>query len=193
MATYFLSKPTPPPAELQGVLSQQLRSLHGFNLVTSNDKLITRENLQGQWSFIFLGYTSCPDVCPTTLHVLSQVLQLLRDDKGQDADNVQVLFVSIDPQRDTPEKIAEYAGFFDKSFIAATGEESNLAAFSRQFGAGYVIEPETAPGLYNVTHTSAIFLVDPLLRLVATFSQPHYAVTIHRQFNKIRRYFAGLS
>ncbi len=107
-------------------------------------------------------------------------------------DNVQILFVSIDPQRDTPEKISEYVRFFDKSFIAATGDNSYLKTFSGQFDAGFVIEPETAPGTYNVVHTSAVFLVDPLLRRVATFSQPHYAATIHQQFIKIRDYFSGV-
>ncbi len=193
LATYLLVKRPAPPAELQGVISPQFRLLNDFDLTSSSDKAITQANLSGKWSFIFFGYTSCPDVCPTTLHVLSQVRQLVKDDRRQYTDDVQVIFVSVDPQRDTPEKLSRYVGFFDKSFTGATGSETNLAEFSRQFGAGFVIEPGTTTDSYNVAHTSAIFLVDPQLRHVATFSQPHYAQTIHKQYNKIRDYFSGVA
>lgn len=190
LVTYLLAKPPPPPAELQGIISPNFMPLYDFNLITGLGKPISPADLQGRWSFIFFGYTSCPDVCPATLHELSQVYQRVKDDDQQFAKQMQVIFISVDRKRDTPQKITEYVGYFDKSFIAATGDEMSLTAFSRQFGAGYIIEPETAPGLYNVTHTSAIFLVDPLIRRVATFSQPHYATTIYQQFKKIRAYFS---
>ncbi|MCP4431184.1 MAG: SCO family protein [Gammaproteobacteria bacterium] len=193
LSTYLLIRPSPPPDELRGVISQQFRVIYDFDLVSGKGNSITQKDLQDKWSFIFFGYTSCPDICPATLHILSQVKQLLVDEDSQKTENVQVLFISVDPKRDNPEKINDYVGYFDKTFIAATGGETELLAFSRQLDAGYIIEPETAPDTYNVIHTSAIFLIDPLLRRVATFSQPHYAATISQQFEKIRAYFSGIS
>lgn len=191
LATYLLVKPKPPPAELQGVISTQFRTLEKFELISQKTRPLTQANLKARWSFIFFGYTSCPDVCPTTLHVLSQVYRLLMEEDQSSTAQVQVIFVSVDPQRDSLQKTTEYTGFFDKDFLAVTGDEASLRAFSKQFNAGFIIEPETAPGIYNVAHTSAIFLVDPLGRRVATFSQPHYAATIFRQFSLIREYFSS--
>ena len=104
---------------------------------------------------------------------------------------MQVVFISVDPQRDTAETIASYVTYFNKNFIGATARKSEIDALTRQFGAGYVVESETATGQYLVAHTSAIFLIDPFGRLVATFSQPHYPSTILAQYKKIKAYFSG--
>jgi len=191
LTTYLLVKPPPPPAELQGVMLNEFRQMQAFDLVSSKNGRFTNSNLQGKWSFVFFGYTSCPDICPATLYVLDQVNSLLQEDADIKADNIQFAFISVDPGRDTLKKLDDYAGYFNKGFIAVTGMPDEIKAFSGQFGAGYIIEPETAPGLYNVIHTAAIFLVDPFGRPVASFSQPHYSRTIYSQFRKIRGYFSG--
>jgi len=102
---------------------------------------------------------------------------------------LQVLFVSVDPNRDSTEKMAAYVAHFNRQFIGATAGAGQIERFARQFGAGYLFEPETASGQYLVAHSSAIFLVDPLGRIVATFSQPHYADTLALQFRRIEHYF----
>lgn len=189
LVTYLLVKPAPPPPELIGVLRPEFRALYPFELKDHNNTKFDLDRLQDKWTFVFFGYTSCPDICPTTLHVLSSVQTLLKDETNDDPANRQVVFISVDPKRDTPESLATYVSYFNSNFIGATAEKEDIDNLARQFGAGYSFEAETSPGQYLVAHTSAIFLVDPYGRLVATFSQPHYPKTITSQYEKIRAYF----
>ena len=112
------------------------------------------------------------------------------DETGEIPDDMQVVFISVDPARDTPEKLANYITYFNKDFIGATANKAEIDKLTRQFGAGYIFEEETSAGGYNVAHTSAIFLVDPYGRLVASFSQPHQPATIVSQYKKIRTFFS---
>lgn len=189
LATYVLTKPSPPPPELTGVLRPEFKPLHPFKLTDQNNIIFDEKRFQKKWSFIFFGYTSCPDICPTTLNILNSVQVLLDDETKENLANTQVVFVSVDPARDTPEVLATYMSYFNKNFIGVTADKNEINNFARQFGAGYVLEKETAPGQYLVAHSSAIFLVDPHGRLVATFSQPHYPAIITSQYKKIRAYF----
>jgi len=188
--TYMLTKPPERPAELAGVFRPDFRLLQPFKLTDHNNTVFDEKRLQGKWSFVFFGYTSCPDVCPATLYVLSSVHGLLVDEAGTAPDDMQVIFISVDPARDTPEKLANYITYFNKDFIGATANKAEVDKLTRQFGAGYMFEEETSAGEYNVAHTSAIFLVDPYGRLVASFSQPHQPATIVSQYKKIRTYFS---
>ena len=114
---------------------------------------------------------------------------MIEDDPQMTIADVQIAFVSVDPARDTIERMREYIGYFNRDFYAVTGTEKNIERFADQFGAGFIIEPESTNGHYNVVHTSAIFLVAPDTRIVAHFSQPHYPSTIFEQFGGIRDYF----
>lgn len=195
VATYVLTKPPERPAELEGVLRPDFRLLLPFKLTDQNNKIFDEKRLLNKWTFVFFGYTSCPDVCPATLYVLKELHGILLDESSgsknkKAADDTQVLFISVDPARDTPEKLASYVSYFNKDFIGATADKSEIDNLARQFGAGYIIEDKNADGEYNVAHTSAIFLVGPYGRLVATFSQPHQASTITSQYKKIREYFS---
>ena len=191
LVTYLLVRPPAPPPELEGVLRPDFRLLHPFSLTDHNNVPFDEKRFKGKWTFVFFGYTSCPDICPATLYVLNSVQGLLEDATGEVPDDMQVVFISVDPERDTIETLAPYITHFNKTFIGATADKTEIDKLTRQFGAGYVLEPETAPGQYLVAHTSAIFLVDPLGRLVASFSQPHYPSTIASQYQKIQAYFYG--
>ena len=189
LVTYLLVRPAAPPPELQGVLRPEFRLLNPFKLTDHNNAVFNQERLKGKWTLVFFGYTSCPDICPATLYVLNSVQGLLEDETGDVPADMQVVFVSVDPQRDTTEKLASYITHFNKKFIGATADKTEIDRLTRQFGAGYILEAETAPDQYLVAHTSAIFLVDPFGRLVASFSQPHYPKTITSQYQKIQNYF----
>ena len=189
-ASYYLSKPSPPPAELAGVLRPGFKLLQPFELTDHNNKVFNEKNFLDKWSFVFFGYTSCPDICPATLYVLKSVHGLLVDETGEVPDDMQVVFISVDPARDSHEKLADYITYFNKDFIGTTADKIKIDKVTQQFGAGYITDAETSPGNYNVSHTSAIFLVDPFGRLVATFSQPHQAPTITAQYKQIRKYFS---
>lgn len=176
------------PPELQSVLRPEPKPLQAFSLTDQYQQAVNLEHLQGQWSFIFFGYTYCPDICPTTLSTLTRMVRKLQNDP-QNPENIQVVFVSVDPQRDTPEVVEGYLKYFNEAFVGITGEQQDIDSLARQFGAGYMKEPDTTPGQYLVSHTSSIFLVDPQGRLLASFSPPHDPNTIIDQFQQIRTLF----
>ena len=189
LVTWLLVKPTPPPAELQGVLRSDFRPVSSFVLSSANHGPITEKNLRDRWTFVFFGYLSCPDVCPNTLYELSSFWQQLHYESRDQSHPLQVLFVSVDPKRDNEDRLASYVAHFNRNFIGATAGIGQIERFARQFGAGFMYEPETVSGQYLVAHTSAIFLVDPYGRLIANFSQPHSADTLAAQFQRIEEYF----
>jgi protein SCO1/2 len=176
------------PAELQSVLRPEPKPLQAFSLTDQYQQPVSLERLQGKWSLVFFGYTYCPDICPTTLSTLTSVVKKLQNDPQSPA-NIQVIFVSVDPQRDTPEVIEGYLKYFNEAFVGITGTQQDIDSLTRQFGAGYMKEPDTTPGQYLVSHTSSIFLVDPQGRLLASFSPPHDPNTIVDQFWQIHALF----
>ena len=129
---------------------------------------VTRANLMGHWNMVFFGYTQCPDVCPTALSLMAELNRHLAP-----TERPQVLFISIDPKRDTPELLAAYMPSFDASFVGAAGTDESLAALVKNLGVMFQRNPETKPGIYTVDHTAAMFLIDPQARLKAVFSPPH--------------------
>lgn len=189
LITWLLVKPPAPPAELQGVLRSEFRPISSFLLSSTGHGPITEQSLRERWTFVFFGYRSCPDVCPNTLYEVNRFWNRVHDDDRDHLPPLQVLFVSVDPERDSAENLAAYVAHFNPRFIGATAGMGQIERFSRQFGAGFVYEPNTAGGQYLVAHTSALFLVDPYGRLVANFSQPHYADTLAAQFRRIEDYF----
>jgi protein SCO1/2 len=179
-----------PPQELLGVLRAEPKPLKSFELVDQNGRLINEQVFKDKWSLVFFGYTSCPDICPTTLNVLNVVMGILGKGDGALLSDTQVVFVSVDPERDTTARLADYMAFFNKDFIGLTGDKKNIDNITQQFSAGYMIEKETAPGQYMVGHTSAVFLVGPMVELVAAFSQPHNPETIVSQYQGVRAYIS---
>ena len=109
------------------------RDIQPFTLVDHTGKNFDNRSLEGHWSFVFFGYTHCPDVCPTTLSVLNSVAHRLEDVKNQ----VQFVFISIDPERDTPEKLGQFVSYFNGTFIGATGTNDAISALTRQLGVIY--------------------------------------------------------
>lgn len=144
----YPDKPIPP--QLQGVLSPHPRALQAFELVDQHNRPFSRERLADNWNLVFFGYTYCPDICPTTLSTLSAVTaRLLRE--SQTIATEQVVFVSVDPQRDRPEVLAEYVKYFNEAFVGVTGSQAAIDGLARQFNAGYLREQETRPGEYLST------------------------------------------
>lgn len=126
-----------------------------FRLTDHNGKTRTLADFRGKTVALFFGYTHCPDVCPTTLADLSQAMDKL----GKDADRVQVLFITVDPERDKPEMIAKYVPAFHPSFLGLHGDAQATAQAAKAFYVGY--EKRTTSTGYNVDHSTGTFLVDP--------------------------------
>ena len=152
---------------------------HDFRLTDHNGKPRTLADFRGKVVVIFFGYTQCPDVCPTTLSDLAATLQKL----GADASRVQVLFVTIDPERDTPELLSQYVPAFNPTFLGLYGDAAATAATAREFKVLYQKQPGSTPGSYSMDHSAGTFIFDPQgrLRLYVTHGQgPElYAHDIH--------------
>lgn len=124
------------------------------------------EDFAGKWLLVFFGFTNCPDVCPTTLSEVAAVM----DGLGDGTDRVQPLFVSIDPERDTPAAMAEFVPLFDAGIVGLTGTPDQIAATAESFFVYYEeIEEAAAPGGYAMSHTSQLFLFDPEGEFVKTY------------------------
>ncbi|MFZ4537356.1 SCO family protein [Propionivibrio sp.] len=124
-------------------------------------KARTLADFQGQAVVIFFGYTSCPDVCPTTLARYAEVMKQL----GRYAGHVQVLFVTIDPERDTPEKLAAYVPWFDPSFIGLYGDTAATEAVAREFKVFYARSQSSAGMGYVIDHSAGAYVFDPAGRI----------------------------
>ncbi|NOX91772.1 MAG: SCO family protein [Gammaproteobacteria bacterium] len=157
-----------------------------FQLTAHDLKPLNIERLKGKWTLLFFGYTHCPDICPTTLTELTQVARQLQP---AILNNTQFVFVSVDPQRDSPESLAEYVGYFNESFLGATGSIDALTAFARQLDSRFSLETDFA-GEPVVNHSSAMLLIDPQVRYYARLKAPHYAEEILTQYLALRNSYS---
>ncbi len=177
-----------PGATLSATVLPRGKPLKPFRLVDQNDRPFTLDALKGHWSFLFFGYTHCPDVCPSTLQVLHGVDTRLRP-AGQ---TPQFVFISVDPDRDTPARLGKYVAYFDPAFVGATGTADQIDALTNQLGILYGFEdPDPKTGDYAVSHSAQILLVDPSGALRAVFSPPQDAAAISADFRKIRDSYKG--
>ncbi|MDO5623283.1 MAG: SCO family protein [Pseudomonadota bacterium] len=133
-----------------------------FSLIDFNGQPRTLADFRGKVVVVFFGFTQCPDVCPTTMAEMARVKQLL----DGDGDRLQVLFISIDPERDTPEVLREYMGAFDPGFLGLYAESPEaLAALAKDFKVYYKKVPGSTPETYSMDHTAASYAFDPQGRL----------------------------
>lgn len=171
-------------SDVQATVLEPAKGISDFTLTTHLGEPFTLESLREKWSFLFFGYTHCPDVCPTTLHTMKQVVKAIAE-KQEHGANVQVVFVSIDPERDTVERLAQYVPYFDKSFIGVTGEQGNINELTKQLGVLHLrVEAEGDAG-YLMDHTASVLLLNPSGELRAVFSAPHEARQIAEDFQLI--------
>ncbi|TNF58670.1 MAG: SCO family protein [Burkholderiales bacterium] len=129
----------------------------GFNLTDHHGQPRTLADFRGKVVVIFFGFTQCPDVCPTSMTEMAQARQLL----GADGERLQGLFISIDPERDTPEIMREYMAAFDPSFLALYSAPGELPALAKQFRIYYRKVPGATPTSYTMDHTAGSYVYDP--------------------------------
>jgi protein SCO1/2 len=182
------SAPEPPQLQ-QATLLPEGRPLPAFQLVDAARKPFGPAELRGHWTLLFFGFTSCPDVCPTTLAVLAAARRQLADLPGPDQPSV--VLVSVDPGRDTPEKLAGYVRFFDPSFKGVTGTPEAITAFTQELGVAVEVGKPGPDGTYTVDHTAAVFLIDPSGSLRAIFGSPPRVEAIDHDYRAILKSAAG--
>ena len=159
---------TATPTLRAGTALPEPRALAAFALTDQRGQPFSRDNLRGRWTLLFTGFTNCPDVCPLTIASMAELRRrLARED-------LQFVFVSVDPERDTPEVIRRYLAHFDPGLVGATGPRADIERFTAGLGLAQVVNPGVGDD-YTVDHSTAFVLIDPEARLAGYFSAPHVA------------------
>ena len=154
-----------------------------FSLVDQHGNTVTEASLKGHPSAMFFGYTFCPDICPTTLYEMTEVMNEL----GPDADRLNVYFVSVDPERDTQEVMAEYMSAFDERFTGLTGSRAEIDRIIEGYRV-YARKVEREDGPYLIDHTAAVYLLDREGALTGTLD---YREPTETAVNKLKRLLAA--
>jgi protein SCO1 len=166
------------------------RALPDFNLVDSNNEVFDKNRLAGKWSFLFFGYTRCPDICPLTLQTMQWAADRIRH--NGEHDNLRFVFISVDPARDNLGYLKEYVSYFNPEFLGVAGDEAQLSILTAGMDAPYRrVEPESARAdSYFMDHSAMIFLISPRAELYAMLPPPHNAETIAADFHTILEHFS---
>jgi protein SCO1 len=166
----------------KGIAGSPLSAAIGgkFNLVDQNDKPFTDANLKGKWQLVFFGYTHCPDVCPTALNDLSLAL----DQLGAQKKDIGIVFISVDPDRDTPAVLKSYVDSFGGPIEALTGSPDAVAQAAKDYRVYYAKHP-TAGGGYDMDHSALIYIMDPEGRFTATFTPDDTSDTMAARLKKL--------
>lgn len=174
-----------PAVQLQRatVLTGDAKPLQDFQLRDQDNQTFTRERFNGRWSVVFFGYTHCPDICPLTLAEAKGFYNALQGTPYQA--ETQVVFVSVDPKRDTAEVLKRYVSYFDPAFIGVTGARAQLDLLTRPLGIYYAYQGDGDE--YVVDHSAVMVLIGPQARLRAIFSPPHAAAVLASDYLAIRR------
>lgn len=152
-----------------GTLLREPRAIADFQLKDSSGAVFDRSRFVGHWSLVFVGFTYCPDVCPSTLGVLKSLHARLEAEKLP----LQTVFVSVDPERDSLEKLGRYVHYFDPAFIGATGSTAQLDVLTQSLSLVYAKVPGSSPTDYTLDHSAALVLINPDAQVAAYFLPPH--------------------
>ena len=151
-----------------------------FHLLDQNGRPFTDANLKGKWHLVFFGYTHCPDTCPMTLNELALALDKL----GARKDRFDIVFISVDPERDTPEVLKSYVGSFDAPIVALTGTPDEVKAAAKDYRVYYAKHPRSDGG-YDMDHSAVIYVMDPQGRFTATLTPDATAEAMAQRLEKL--------
>ncbi len=162
------------PHVFHGMVMQSPERAPDFTLTDHTGRSVSLHDFRGKLVLLYFGYTFCPDVCPTTMAELAKAMELL----GKKADQVQVIMISVDPARDTPEKLAEYVTHFHPSFLGLTGTPDEIAQIAALYGIFYEKQEGTEATGYLVNHTATVTVIDRkgYVRLIFPFGTPAEAI-----------------
>jgi protein SCO1/2 len=182
--SWYLARTQPVRLESGTWFGDKARPLPDFELIDQDNRPLTRDSLRGKWSLMFFGFTHCPDICPTALQTLSQMMRQIEDPEVAAA--VRVIFVSVDPERDTPETLGDYVSYFNPGFIGATAPMAKLRQLTGPLGIAHEIRNRVGDSMdYDVDHSAAIVLVNPDARFAGLFGAPQNAAAMARDMTLI--------
>lgn len=169
-----------------GVFFDKPRIFRDPVLVGQDGKPVNKQFFQGKWTLVFFGFTYCPDICPTTLGILNKFYGELQ--KAGDAEQVQVVMVSVDPARDTPEKLREYTAYFNPAFTGVTGEHMELIKFAGDLNSGFTKVPLDG-GEYLMEHSGNIVVINPRGDYHGFFKPPFDPLRLRLAFASVREQY----
>lgn len=189
LAAFLLQQTEPEPFEFESNMGVPVMSpaiaLPAVTLIDQHKQAFPMSDLKGNWSLMFFGFTNCPDVCPTTLMAMKQV------EKRLSQQNIRYVFVSLDPKRDSSEKLKDYMDFFNPEFIALNGDKSEIDKLSQAMGVIYDFDGDTSGDDYFVNHYAAILVIDPQVRLRAHILPPHSVDKVADAITKLSNYYGN--
>lgn len=185
------SNDTKIPPGLDATVLPHARVLQPFALKDHDGNPFTPEQLKGHWSFMFFGFTNCPDVCPTTLKTMQDMWRQLPTKAG-DAGHPKLYFVSVDPERDKLDTLKPYVTYFNKEFVGVAGPLNELDKLTNQIGVlyGYEDRDEETKD-YVVNHSAQLILIDPQARMRAVISPPFDASILAQTYKTIRLFYGN--
>ncbi|HET9694573.1 MAG TPA: SCO family protein [Steroidobacteraceae bacterium] len=176
----------PVPVTENATVFQPPRAIPALDLLDPDGRPFTAQSLRDHWSVVFFGFTHCPDVCPTTLTTMAQMKKQLADLPAPR--QPRVMLFTVDPERDTPERLREYVRFFDASFGAATGTLDGVQQAAAAFAVPFAKVPLPQGG-YTMDHGAGVFFVAPDGTVLAYSSPPLRAESLARDFRQVVQYF----
>ena len=186
--TYFQSLPSlleKKPSLITGKILVRPMEIDNFELTDQNNEVFNKKSLEGGWTVLFFGYTNCPDVCPTTIYKLAEIKNGIKEDLP--SANFNTVLVTLDPDRDSPERLDEYIGYFDETMLGVTGTYENIQSFTSSLSVFYQrINKEEG---YDFNHTASIFVFDKDGSLFATMSPANTVEEIESDFFTILNNF----
>ena len=186
--TYFQSLPSlleKKPSLITGKILVRPMEIDNFELIDQNNEVFNKKSLEGGWTVLFFGYTNCPDVCPTTIYKLAEIKNGIKEDLP--SANFNTVLVTLDPDRDSSERLDEYIGYFDETMLGITGTYENIQSFTSSLSVFYQrINKEKG---YDFNHTASIFVFDKDGSLFATMSPANTVEEIESDFFTILNNF----
>jgi len=182
--------------KIQGMILNEAVEIATFSLTTQHNTSFTHQDLKGKWHIVSYGYTQCPDICPTTLMILSELALLLR--QNDQFDDVAFLFYTVDPFHDSVEVLLKYIDYFNKSFIALRpSSQSSYKRFERSLGIKVTVEKTNKNKLFNVSHSLSILVINPEAQLQAVLlpdsnfiTQGHFtSATLYQDYLTIKSHY----
>ncbi len=186
--TYFQSLPSlleKKPSLITGKILVRPMEIDNFELIDQNNEVFNKKSLEGGWTVLFFGYTNCPDVCPTTIYKLAEIKNGIKEDLP--SANFNTVLVTLDPDRDSTERLDEYIGYFDETMLGVTGTYENIQSFTSSLSVFYQrINKEEG---YDFNHTASIFVFDKDGSLFATMSPANTVGELESDFFTILNNF----
>ena len=185
---YFQSLPSlleKKPSLITGKILVRPMEIANFELTDQNNEVFNKKSLEGGWTVLFFGYTNCPDVCPTTIYKLAEIKNGIKEDLP--SANFNTVLVTLDPDRDSSERLDEYIGYFDETMLGVTGTYENIQSFTSSLSVFYQrINKEEG---YDFNHTASIFVFDKDGSLFATMSPANTVGELESDFFTILNNF----